>query len=592
MKKHIFTVILCLNGLLIYSQEKPVLRIKETTSNGKDIDHEPNYRVVDPNSILTIQLDREQLYSRMADTTAHKELTERLRKLRMMLEKEVEALQTLARAIEEFDKGQKTDLRWQQSLKKLAPYTNLILRDPQGMKAYTLVRGAGVDNINDQYALLFKAARLMVETLEDELKAELKANGSYVQLGAWIETKQGQRALHIPGFDDIAPQKPYQVAQFIYLLPEEQQQEMKAIAQLASVANREGLGAALNTRNAIRELLLSALDTKTAQNLQTLEASLSSILDRASQDLGGAKAALEKSQGELLLYNSFIEATVEKYKQPFSGASDAHLVEFNADVAELRTKTEQLYENLTSNAALVDQQLKTVKGGLQADVEKLSEDLKQLSRGFKEELGVAENRIRNAVEVLVHGEAFRTEAYQFSQEVKKMTLDRLPESGTLNLETSGERDLGDALVIRIAYGKGSSALRDLQTLRYRLYFCSAYVRTAVSFLFLDPVPLLERSDNKALFQYAPSYSILLKGIWKNRENSRKSLSYHTFFSPGLGLNISSLDFDGNGAMEIGMGGTFSIFQDFLQLGYGSNLFSGRGYSFFGLRIPVGGFAIR
>jgi hypothetical protein len=45
-------------------------------------------------------------------------------------------------------------------------------------------------------------------------------------------------------------------------------------------------------------------------------------------------------------------------------------------------------------------------------------------------------------------------------------------------------------------------------------------------------------------------------------------------------------------MELGIGGVFSIFQDFLQLGYGINTMDGRGYAFFGFKLPVGAFSIR
>ena len=123
---------------------------------------------------------------------------------------------------------------------------------------------------------------------------------------------------------------------------------------------------------------------------------------------------------------------------------------------------------------------------------------------------------------------------------------------------------------------GTSNTINLYQKEFRLFFCSLYARTTVGFLFVTPNPVFKPIDQKALFRYAPSYSVLLKGF----NSSRKNIKYHTFLDPGIGLNFSAQDFNYDEAIELGIGLVATVFKDFIQSGYGVNTFSGRGYGLF------------
>ena len=55
---------------------------------------------------------------------------------------------------------------------------------------------------------------------------------------------------------------------------------------------------------------------------------------------------------------------------------------------------------------------------------------------------------------------------------------------------------------------------------------------------------------------------------------------------GFGLNISALDFDKDDVLELGIAAVGSMFQDYLQAGYGYNVYDDTWYGFFGIQLPM------
>ena len=79
---------------------------------------------------------------------------------------------------------------------------------------------------------------------------------------------------------------------------------------------------------------------------------------------------------------------------------------------------------------------------------------------------------------------------------------------------------------------------------------------------------------------APAYSVLFKSA------SRRSGFWNNVLTPGIGANLSALDFDKDGTPELGAAVTLALFRDFVQVGYGYNVFRDRGYFFFGVGLPL------
>ena len=82
------------------------------------------------------------------------------------------------------------------------------------------------------------------------------------------------------------------------------------------------------------------------------------------------------------------------------------------------------------------------------------------------------------------------------------------------------------------------------------------------------------------FLYAPSAGLLFKlGL-------RSSRFYNEFLSPGLGVSISTPDFDTNGEPEFGTGLVLTAFKNLLSIGINYNVTLDVPYWSFGVNLPI------
>jgi hypothetical protein len=313
------------------------------------------------------------------------------------------------------------------------------------------------------------------------------------------------------------------------------------------------------------------------------------LAQHTDAELGGSKASVEKVLESLDDFKELAEGFSKKYSKQAASDNFQLLTQVNNDAGHLLEASQTLKNVLVSDSGSLHKQLTNMTAGVQVEVTNVLPLFTKLYQGFIHDFTDISAQAKDAWEQLTAGAELAASAYDFTQKVKQLSLDSLPEIAIVDLNTAGSRDLGDQVTIKLASGPAGGKLMVRELLHYRLYFCKVYARTAVGFLFVSPTPSFKRVDGKAFFRYAPSYSILLKGFWMSDEKSRKSLGYHKLYAPGLGLNFSGLDFNNDGAVELGIGGVFTVFQDFLQLGYGINTESGRGYAFFGFKLPVGSF---
>jgi hypothetical protein len=562
-----------------------IITVTERDPNGKKIVHDGNFKVVDPNSDLDLSINRNALLKEVSDSSAGENLIDKLEKLEEIISEEAQALKIVEEAISAYElKGD-----FKSKLARLGKFTQVIL-DDEGLEIYEALLDPDT-TIRGQYVNLFVVAREKVKRLSAEIKDEASKKGIYIQLGGWIQNKEETRAVHISGFDDIAP-SPFRVEQFQIVLTEAQRKEVQEFGAIAQRANTEGLSDALNAKKTLENLIVKILETESAKKIETLQKNIQLYTDDVSIQLGAIRQKLEDSHVDLDTHRKLIQSVISKYQTPETEDASTLLLDINSDIAMLAERSGHLKKKLTATAAEIKTSIHVVVAGSRVQINAISDQLVEIASTVEADIKKFEGDVKNAVLLIIHGERFTQATYEFAKEVKKISFADLPQQGTLNLDQSGERDIGDILTIKMVVGKSDGTKTEVASLRYHLYFCTPYIRTAVNFLFTDPQPLFEHPDNKSLFHYAPSYSFLLKGFWKNAKNARKKLPYHNLFAPGIGINVATVDFNSDGAPEVAFGGVFSIFRDFLQVGYGFNTFDGRGYSFFGLKLPVGSLALR
>ncbi|HET6252955.1 MAG TPA: hypothetical protein VFE32_02710 [Puia sp.] len=568
-----------------------LLSIQEVDGSGDTIPLKPNYRVVDPNSTLLVTLDNSALAGKLAGSELSPEITARLSKLKEMLQAEQQAIQNVTEAIQSYNKDPKS-LDWSALMQKQHDFVRLIILDKDALKIYKSLLPAN-SSITVQYQTLFKTAAAIVDQIQAQVTQEAKTNGVYVQLGAWVGNGGSQTPVHIPGFDDYTPQPAYTVERFQYVLTDEQKNELNSIAALAQNANKSGLTAALKTTIKNDSSLLKALDSVPSVKVALkLKSQLETLLKTTDTAFNALKATAEDSYNAIKDFCDFITATTHSLKMTTDTSAQQLLLDINNDVGELSSKIQDLETTLKSNATTIASTANRAGDAAINQIKVIAGTFGSLTDSLKSDLASVGNNARDLLSVLLTGQHIAQASYDFTEKVKQLSIDQVPRQAVINLELAGKRSEGDLVTVKVATGKPNAPITEQALVQYHLYFCSLYARTATGFLFVNQAPIFKTTNNSAFFRYSASYSILLKGFWKGAEGSRTHLVYHTLWTPGLGVNFASLSFNPNGATELGIGGVFTILQDFVQIGYGVNTFSGKGYIFFGFRVPVGSFSFR
>lgn len=562
------------------------LTLTETDESNKVIMLSSEYKIVDVNSTLNVKINTAQLAKKIPQTVLSSRITDQLKKLRQMVTSEQNAIINVQDAIILYTKDPNSP-EWSKKLRENRDFVRLINSDPESLDIYVSLIHSG-DDVVAQYRALFKTATMMIGNIEDKIQAEAKKNGVYIQLGAWLENKTGSTPIHIPDFDDYTSQPAYTVERFQYSLTDEQKTELTGISKLADQANKDGLENTLRNNTNINNLLKGLTELPEYKKLLNLKKELDEIIKKPDESLSTFKTTVNNSYNSIKNYSAFINGIIDDFSSSSVTADPLTLAEnVTAGIGQLISKTQDLKAILNNDAKTILIDAKVAKNQVTEDIKNYALSFDTLTGNLEEAIVGFKNKTGNLISLLVTGKNLVQRSYNFSEKVKKLSLDGTLKEGIINLINAGKREEGDILTIRLATSTATGPLVEQSLVKYYLYFCSLYIKTTTGFLFVNPAPLLEKVDGKSLIRYTASYSILLKGFWRSADGSRKNLNYHKRFAPGIGVNFAALNFNSNGTTELGLGIVYTTLNDFIQLGSGFNTVSGTGYIFLGLKIPVG-----
>ena len=208
-----------------------LLHVREETAGGQTIPLTSDMKVVEPNSTLTVTIDIATLTDQLAGTTLSPEITNKLDMLLKMVQQQQVAMENVTQSLQIINKDPKSPA-WRPYMQKLGPFVDLINQDPRAKAIFNASIAAlpQPPTTIQKYQTLFTTAAKYIAQLQDEIQQEAKANGIYLQLGAFLNTKNGQTAIHIPNYDDYSSQPSSLVEQFQYTLTEAQQTDLAAIS--------------------------------------------------------------------------------------------------------------------------------------------------------------------------------------------------------------------------------------------------------------------------------------------------------------------------------------------------------------------------
>jgi hypothetical protein len=176
-----------------------------------------------------------------------------------------------------------------------------------------------------------------------------------------------------------------------------------------------------------------------------------------------------------------------------------------------------------------------------------------------------------------------TAAADVAGDAFSFSLDKLPKFGRIDLKTTGKRENGDEIVIKVIARSAEDVKTNmpgevLEARAITLQQVNAYSETNIGVILASPK---ERNASVTLpskVQFAPSGSLLLKF------GSRKSMLWNNI-SPGIGFNISTPDFNMDGQPDISYGGVVTLFRNVLSGGISYNTKTASQFWFVGLSLP-------
>ena len=394
---------------------------------------------------------------------------------------------------------------------------------------------------------------------------EAQPDALYVQMGAWIVTNEGTRAIKIPGFDDYEQGRRIEIPRNALSIDAKQTAQLQQYKS-AFAGHQLNIDQVLNT---CKQPYVDMLNEWVAdvENAKTSITSLISNIKRSKLKniLPSTETVLDDRTQS---YLNYITSLKNKYLQKAAGGQLKNLLaDAKTDVKELAIET----KNFLSIRDILSGELRVGDPILTQDLTQVIANISKIEQRVYE----AQSYVRNFA-TLLPGTEVNLDAIEFSDKVYKLSVDKMPEEAEFNLLYSGQRKQGDMVVLKIAVGHTADTdkqPKDLETKTMRLLNVPPHLDMVVNYAFARPT----RNFNDFL-PNGPAYSVVFKF-------TSRSLFYRNFIDAGVGLNFATFDFNRDGNPEIAAGAAFSCFRDYLQGGVGFNFSRNTPYLHAGLRIP-------
>ncbi|MFQ5627236.1 MAG: hypothetical protein ACE5I1_00630 [bacterium] len=545
--------------------------------------------IVDINSTVFIRIDKDALRRQSIDSTSNaklKEMIETALRLQEAADSGLVGLKKLQAVLSPSTwpdslSGPNSD-SLAAALKDVAKPAGIVLKNaPRGSTLRNIFNNLLIKRISvkDQYRVIFEAAAEEAERLKAGLDNALKSDGVYYQLGAWISGNQQERPVHLRGFDEYPEGDDYEVESWNFNLSTEQQKDLQALKTNAQKLNEKGLPNVIaDLRKSAPKLILNRI-RESLSCIEDVEQAVALAESAGKESVQEFKDIVASTKKSFTDYRDFLIELRGKLREDVNKVSespDAFLTSVKNHLSSFQSRTESLVNVIKR----LENLLKEFEGDnkIEAAANSLKNATKACGEQLKSKITNTVGELGNALAGLVSVKQIDVSLLEFGDEVLKLDIENMPDSTEVNLIKTGARASGDALVLRMAMGKAENNHRKtIDSSQIQLFHVEPHLRTVVGMIYARPQSK-NGIDND--FRIVPTYSVLLT------KGSRGSIAYNRLFQPAFGLNVAAMDFDHDNAPEVGIGLVFSIFQDYLQAGYGYNLHAEVGYGFFGLRLPI------
>ncbi|MFT6213757.1 MAG: hypothetical protein ACJAS3_000142 [Roseivirga sp.] len=446
---------------------------------------------------------------------------------------------------------------------------------------------AALGKTNEGYKPYFQVLDQYYGQVTQRYSENVKNSAVRFKLGGWLNTEKGPEPFHIEGFDSISSKGITQVPRFATTVPKTEVDNFNQARTLAdSLQNNTGVLVDLMKKKAESTLdelktIESKVDDIINNGIKNFESKVNSTANGIQQQFKLPVSNLKQSINDFRVNLATIKADVESISLDNALGLAIEADSLIKEATTLKTEVKALYSLVTTEVAQAQNIAQALKSGLTVDITNIKTQIDNLATDYL-------NELKGILTLLDDSniKALTATAANFTSSTYALSYHDVPTSATLDIKSIGQRAVGDEIYFKATIQRDSTTNSFDETLfwqKYTMFHIGLNSSIRASLIFANKVNgNFANSTND--FQMAPSYSAIFK------IGTRKSMFYNKYFTPGLGLNISTLDFNNDNTPEIGIGVTAAFFKDYVQLGYGRNMATDDSFWLFGLRLPLFGWA--
>ncbi len=430
------------------------------------------------------------------------------------------------------------------------------------------------NTVGPEYYLLTNLNKNLLSAKEE--LSGLKGQSFNISMVAYIKTKlSDDDRVHIKNFDTYKDRDYYSVPRWVTTLSKPQTEKLEELKKMADDYNTK----APNYFDNFKTELLQKFPEVDCIIIQ--KSKLQDLLNDSSIKDSVKNMVRAEIEAVIARYDSMI-TILKKIKQ---------------DLSSWTIDTPFVVLEEAKNLLAVVESMKVVFDNAAVAISKLTTEVTSLTDGFNAcylSLKNSAIAVASATGILKDQQIRFDSTKQLQKEVLKFGIENLPATGFIKLEGAGPRENGDKieidLIIRIptkesgdSDNDGSTTSEDNESLETRIVtmqLIGLRSETVVGIILADSYNennFKPAGDRR--FLYAPAASLLLK------IGSRHSRLYNEFIDFGLGVSVSTPDFNTDGTPEFGAGVMFTAFKDILSVGINYNVTLDTPYWSFGINLP-------
>jgi hypothetical protein len=574
--KYIQTLILLLIFATVWSQNtQQIITVSETTNGKLRTIKDSGAQIVDINGILEIQISRNELIDKIK--TIYPSFGDQilLQNKLDILEKALEDQEEIYALLEQSIRSAAADSSLNDALFK---FMEALEENAELVAQYTALYYEWDEQYGeeDEPAIrmefyIVKGFNASLPLIQEEL---INYEGDRFDIGliAFLKNKQGGDRVHIENFDTYAEREYYRVPRWVTEISKDQKEQLEKIEKKTKDLNDNAATFFGNLKAEVQKYIPDLTC------VQDLKSELESFLNDPNVKSNITNALTDDSKALLLKYGQFL-SLISAIKNDISKVTIFEAFEVFEQVKNIIALKDELptlileFKNTAAAISTIATQANTIATNFDTCYDKVEVDIKTLT---------------DLIAMMKDQQNRYVANKSIGKEVRRFSVDNIPQTGIISLTGSGKRINGDMIDIELVLIVPSADEKNqappqkvlLEKRMLTLQLIGLRSETAVGIIMADSFNennFAPVGDKRYL--YAPSMALLLK------VGSRSSVFYNNFIDFGFGLAISTPDFNTDGSPEFGAGLMFTAFKDILNIGINYNVTLDTPYWSFGINVP-------